>query len=59
MLNGLYLYSPLSSPEDSKRFPQQSVNQPIQTHTRTQMVVSHIVATAALGQTDRSQTVIQ
>lgn len=59
MLNGLYILRTLSSPEDSKRFPQQSVNQPIQTHTSTKMVVSNIVATAALGQTDRSQAAIQ
>ncbi|MEQ2263338.1 hypothetical protein XENORESO_006348 [Xenotaenia resolanae] len=56
MVNGLHLYSSLSSQQIPKRFTLQSV---IHLFVHTVTVVSYIEDTAALGQTDRSGVGIQ
>ncbi|MEQ2169637.1 hypothetical protein GOODEAATRI_027281 [Goodea atripinnis] len=56
MVNGLDLYSALSSPQRPRsalHYNQSS------SHSYTPTVVSYIVATAALGQTDRRKAAIQ
>ncbi|MEQ2186582.1 hypothetical protein GOODEAATRI_030114 [Goodea atripinnis] len=56
MINGLNLLSSLSSPQRPRsafHYKQSS------THSSTPSVVSYIVTTAALGQTDRSEAAIQ
>ncbi|MEQ2280606.1 Replication termination factor 2 [Ameca splendens] len=59
MVNGLHLYSALSSPRDPKALYTTVSHPPIHTHIHTPTVVSYIVATATLGHTDRREAAIQ
>ena len=54
MVNGMYLYSTFIQVRRLDQSALHYIHSPIHTHTHTLMVASYIVATAALGLTDRS-----